>query len=150
MDINHLKINTSKTEFILFVSKWQLQKCISNNINANGAEVKCSGWIQCMGELLDSQLSMTHHITANCRTAMGNLLKIKQIEHLLTREACQMIVFGLVLSHLDYSNAILANLPDNAVSKMQRVQNITSHIVLHDEQDPSTTKCLQKLHWLPI
>ena len=34
--------------------------------------------------------------------------------------------------------------------KMQRVQSIASHIVLQDEQDPSTTKCLQKLHWLPI
>ena len=69
---------------------------------------------------------------------------------MLTREACQAIVFGLVLLHLDYSNAILAKLPDNAVSKMQRVQNIASHIVLYEEQDPSITKCLQKLHWLPI
>ena len=41
--------------------------------------------------------------------------------------------------HLDYSNAILDNLPANAISKMQIVQNIASHIVLQDEQDPSTT-----------
>ena len=66
---------------------------------------------------------------------------------MFTTEACQTIVFGLVLSHLDYSNAILANLPANAISNMQRVQNTASHIVLQDEQDPSTTKCLQKLHW---
>ena len=63
---------------------------------------------------------------------------------MLIREACNTIVFGLVLSHLDYSNAILANLPDNAVSKMQRVQNIASHIELYNEQDSSITKFLQK------
>ena len=134
---------SSKTKIILFGSKWQLQKCISNSINANGAEVKHSGWIQYLGVLLNSQLSMTQHITAKYRTAMVNLLKIKQIWHTLTTEVCQTIVFGLVLLYLDYSNAILANLPNNAVSKMQRVQNIASHIVLYDEQDPSTTKCLE-------
>ena len=69
---------------------------------------------------------------------------------MMTREGCQTIVFGLVLSHLDYSYAILANLPANAIYKMQRVQNIAAHIILQDEQDPSTTKCLQKLHWLSI
>ena len=37
-----------------------------------------------------------------------------------------------------------------AVSRMQRVQNIASHMVLYAEQDPGATKCLQKLHWLPI
>ena len=79
-----------------------------------------------------------------------NLLKIKQIQHILNREACQTIVLGLVLLHLGYSNAILANLPTNAVSKMQRVQNIASCIVLYDEQDLSRNKCLQNLHWLPI
>ena len=69
---------------------------------------------------------------------------------MLTREACQTIVFGLVLSHLDYFNAILANLPANAISKMQGVQNIASCIVLQDEQATSTTTCLQKLHWVLI
>ena len=33
---------------------------------------------------------------------------------------------------------------------MQRVENMVACIVLQDEQDPSTTKCLQKLHWLLI
>ena len=130
--------------------KWQLQKCTSNSINENGTEVKCSGCIRYLGALLDSQLNMAQHITAKCRTAMVNLFKIKQIQHMLTREACQTIVFGLVLLYLDYPNAILASLPAIAISKMQRLQNIGCHIVLQDEQDPSTTKCLQKLHWLLI
>ena len=69
---------------------------------------------------------------------------------MMTMEACQTVVFGLVMSHLDYSNAILANLPANAIHKMQREQNMAASIVLQDEQEASTTRCLQKLHWLPI
>ena len=150
MDVKRLKMNSSKTDFILFRSTWSLQKCTTNSINANDVEVKCSGCIRYLGALLDSHLNIAQHITAKCRTAMVNLFKIKQIKHMLTRETCQTIVFGLGLLHLDYSNAILANLPANAISEMQRVQNIASHIVLQDEQDLSTTKCLQKLHWIPI
>ena len=129
MDVNRLKMNSSKTEFSLFGSKWQLQKCTINSINANGVEVKCNDCIRYLGALLDSQLSMAQHISAKCRTAMVNLFKIKEIRHMLTTETCQTIVFGLVLLHFDYSNAILANLPANAISKMQRVQYIASHIV---------------------
>ena len=69
---------------------------------------------------------------------------------MMTIEACQTVVSGLVLSHLDYSNVILANLPSNAIHKMQRVQNMAACIVLQDEQESSTTRCLQKLHWLLI
>ena len=69
---------------------------------------------------------------------------------MMTIEACQTVVSGLVLSHLDYSNAILVNLPSNAIHKMQRVQNMAADIVLQDKQESSTTRCLQKLHWLPI
>ena len=38
MDVNRLKMNSSKTEFILFASRWQLQKCMTNSINVNGVE----------------------------------------------------------------------------------------------------------------
>ena len=87
------------------------------------------------GTLLELQLSMTQHINAKCRATMGNMLKIKQIQNMLTNEACQTIVFELVLLHLVYLNTVLSNLPNSTVSKMQRVQNIACHIVLHNEQN---------------
>ena len=75
MDVNRLKMNSLKIEFILFGSKGQLQKCTTNSINANGVEIKCSGCIRYLGALLDSQLNMAQHITAKCGTEMVNLFK---------------------------------------------------------------------------
>ena len=72
-------MNSSKTEFILFGSRGQLQKCTTNSINVNGAEVKQGSCIRYLGALLDAQLNMAQHINAKCRTAMMNLFKIKQI-----------------------------------------------------------------------
>ena len=72
-------MNSSKTEFILFGSRGQLQKCTTNSINVNGVEVKRGGCIRYLGALLDAQLNMAQHINAKCRMAMMNLFKIKQI-----------------------------------------------------------------------
>ena len=79
MDENRLKMNSSKTEFILFGSRGQLQKCTTDSINVNCVEVKQGGCIRYLGALLDAQLNMAQHISAKCRTAMTNLFKIKQI-----------------------------------------------------------------------
>ena len=40
---------------------------------------------------------------------------------------------SLVISHLDYDNEILIDLPDITIKKLQRVQNITASLVLGNE-----------------
>ena len=56
----------------------------------------------------------------------------------------------MVMSHVDYANAIPANLPDIDTRKMQRDQSMTAKIVLGRYKHDSTTVCLRELHWLPV
>ena len=44
----------------------------------------------------------------------------------LSKEACQTLVQGIVLAHLDYVNAIYSDLPESDISKCQWVQNIAA------------------------
>ena len=64
-------------------------------------------------------------------------------------EACKILVQGLVISHLDYSNAILGGLLDNTI-KLQRVQNTAAKIILNKDKRISVTECLRQLHWIPV
>ena len=57
---------------------------------------------------------------------MVNLVKICNIRKYLTEDATKTLLVGLVLSHLDYANAILAGLPECDINKMQRIENIAS------------------------
>ena len=57
---------------------------------------------------------------------------------------------SLVISHLDYCNAILMDLPDADISHLQRIQNICAKTVLDRDRYESSTNCLHDLHWLPI
>ena len=78
--------------------------------------------------------SIKTHIKKKCQTAMMNLQRIKAIHHMLSQEACHQLILGLVISHLDYVNAILINLPQREIHKLQRIQNMAAKIVLGKKQ----------------
>ena len=110
MDHNRLKMNSDKTEFILIGSK---------QININIVNIAKSETIKYLGAWIDNNLSFKKHITERCNMAMWNLHKLKHIRKFLNQETCHTLVCGLVLTHLDYANAILADLPNIEIAKMQ-------------------------------
>ena len=116
---NRLKMNNGKTDFILFGSKPQLDTCTTKTLNVNNTEMKLADKIKYLGVLLDWKLDLKQHITSKCQTAMLNIQHIKNINHLLTQEATEILVLGTVMSHLDYCSSILVGLPDVDISKMK-------------------------------
>ena len=143
-------MNSNKTEFILNGSKQQLQKCNTKQININSENIIMSETIKYLGAWIDSNLSFKKLITERCKNAMWNLHKLKHIRKFLDQETCHTLVCGLVLAHLDYANAILADLPNVEIAKMQRVQNIAAKLVMEADSYTSPTECRIKLHWLPV
>ena len=79
MNHNRLKMNGEKTK--LYGSRQQLTKCLTNNINVTGEVVDKTDCIKYLGAWLDDTLSLKHHITQKCRTAMWNLQRLKQSIH---------------------------------------------------------------------
>ena len=57
---------------------------------------------------------------------MLNILKIRAAKKYLTRETCAKLTISLVISHPDYTNAILAGLSKVSIDKLQRVQNMAA------------------------
>ena len=130
MDYNRLKMNYGKIEFMMFGSKVQLAKCITNIININGTGVQRSEVMQYLEAWLDQNLTLTEHVTRKCYTAIMNLLNIKQLRKVLTQHVAHTLVRGLVISHLNYCNGIFAGLPACRMNLFQWVQNAAAKLVL--------------------
>ena len=81
---------------------------------------------------------------------MANIQRIKNLRPIVTKQAMETLVIGIVMSHLDYCNTLFIGLPECDISKLQRIQNICARLVLHNEQHYNTTECLKTLHWLLI
>ena len=150
MDQNRLKISMDKTELIITGSRQQLLKWNKRSVVLGDHDIATSDCIKYLGVILDSKVSLKQQILSKCKTAMFNLFRIKRIRHLLTEEACHTLVRGLILSHLDYCNAVYACLPNVDLDKLQRVQNMAAKLVKGATKYDSASRCCKDLHWLPI
>ena len=103
-----------------------------------------------LGFRLDNKLSMKHHINAIARTCSYHLRRLRQIRRRAGYEVTVELVLALIMSMLDYSNALFAGLPASTIAPLQRVQNAAARLVLQLGPRDHITQGLRHLHWLPI
>ena len=87
-------------------------------------------------------------VSSYCSSAYYHLRTISNIRHILTLDACHAAVRSLVLSRLDYCNALLSGLNNRQLDRLQRVQNSAARVIYRVRQREHITPTLRTLHWL--
>ena len=77
-------------------------------------------------------------------------LNIGKARRVLTEDATKRVMQSLVMSRLDYFNALLIGIQHDLIAKLQRLQNSAARIVSRTGKYEHITPVLIKLHWLPI
>ncbi len=62
----------------------------------------------------------------------------------------QLLVQALVLSRLDYCNALLVGLPTCTIKPLQLIQNAAARVVFKEPKKAHVTPLFFSLYWLPI
>ncbi len=100
--------------------------------------------------MIDYQLSFTDHIATTARSCRFALYNIRKIRLFLSEQAAQLLVQALVLSRLDYCNALLAGSPACTTKPLQRIQNAAARVVFNEPKKAHVTPLFIRLHWLPV
>ncbi len=87
---------------------------------------------------------------AHCKDCSILQVCIAQHQKDLTEHAAQLLVQALVISRLDYCNALLAGLPSNTIKPLQMIQNAAARLVLNEPKRAHVTPLFVSLHWLPV
>lgn len=145
-----LKMNDSKTEFIVYASNRAKIPDELKSLNVNGTQIHRSEVVRLLGAWLDKELNMKHHVKTKARAASLNLQRLKKIRPFLTQDAAKTLVVSLVLSHLDYANSLLSGLPAKTIWILQRIQNLAAKMILGRNKYASSSQARKDLHWLPI
>ncbi len=106
-----------------------------------------SSSVRNLGVIFDDQLTFKEHIAKtawSCRFALHNIRKIRPF---LTEHATQLLVQALVISKLDYCNALLAGLPSNTIKPLQMIQNAAARLVFKKPKRAHVTPLFISLHW---
>ena len=150
MITNKLKINDSKTEFIVFRSP-QLRCDLSGlSVNVGESQITQSLKVRDLGVTFDQFLNFDDHITAICRSTYFHIRNIGKIRNLLSYDACSTIIHALISCRLDYCNSLLYNVPTHKIDRLQRLQNQCARILTKSPRREHITPVLKSLHWLKI
>ncbi len=95
-------------------------------------------------------VNFTDHITKTARSCRFALYNIKKIRPFLSKHATQLHVQALVLSRLDYCNALLASLPASSIKPLQLIQNAAARLIFNEPKRTHVTLLFINLHWLLI
>ncbi len=128
MKEHHLQLNLAKTELLVFPATPILQHDLT--IQLGSSTITSSASVRNLGLIFDDQLTFKEHIAKTTRSCSFALHNIRKIRPFLTEHAAQILVQALVISRLDYSNALLA--------------------VFKEPKRAHVTPLFISLHWLPV
>ena len=148
MQDHHLQLNLSKTELLVLPAKPTIHHNIC--INSGSLSLAPSRVARNLGVMIDDQLTFNDHVASVARACRFALFNIKKIRPYLTQQASQLLVQTMVLSRLDYCNALLAGLPACAVKPLQMIQNAAARLIFNQPKRTHVTPLLIELHWLPL
>lgn len=146
----HLKMNDSKTEYLLVGTQQQLSKCDPLPLSIGDTDILPSDCSRDLGAHLDHNLTMAQHIKVKCQAAYAQLHNIARIRKHLDRESAEVLIHGLVFSHIDYCNILLYGLPKCFIKKLQMVMNSAARVLCRIPKHEHISPTLKELHWLPV
>ena len=153
---NFMKLNEDKTEFILLGTKSDLKKVGPLTLDVDGSLIKniaCNGNAgKSLGVMFDENMDMRRQIAEvrkKCAWQLSNLYKIRRY---LTTNLKIMLVKTLIISKLDYCNALYAGLPKTQIKKLHGVlRNCIRFIYdLRTQGGEDLDKYFVKAHILPV
>ena len=104
----------------------------------------------CKAHLGVRRLTLDNHVSAVARSCNYHARAIRHVRHLLTVDLAQTLACSLILSRIDYCNAVLHCAPSGTIQKLQRVQNNAARVVLQAPRRSHANSLLQELHWLKL
>lgn len=150
MNRNRLKLNDSKTEFIIFGTNTNLKKIKTVSVRVGDEDIVAVDKVRNIGAYFDAEMKMEVQVKNTCKGAWLNLYNIGKIRQYLTFDQAKTIIHAYVTSKLDANNALLSGTTSELKSKLQLVQNAAAKLITKNKKQDHATPLLYNLHWLPI
>lgn len=148
MQSNRLQLNTDKTEVLWCASNRRQHQIPQSGVRVGADIIVPSAAVRNLGIHLDSDVSMRAHVSKTVSSCFAVLRQLRSIRSSVPRPVFVSLVVSLVLSRLDYGNAVLAGISDQLMARMQSVLNAAARLINAARRSDHITPLLRDLHWL--
>ena len=143
-----LKLNRDKTELLVIGPKHKVNPPIKG-IHVAGEYIEVSNNARNISVIFDSHVNLEKHVMNTCKTAFYHLRNIAKIRNCLSQDNAETLVHAFISSKLDFCNALLHDLPQSVIDRLQHVKNCAARLVTRTWSSEQITP-LRTLHWLPV
>ena len=154
--VNHfMKLNEDKTELLILGKNKVLKDTDDIVLRFLNEEIgqtvfdKDNG--KSLGVMLDSNLSMNRHISMIRKSTFLTLSNLRTFGHFLSEDLKITLIKTLILSKLDYSNALYGELNKGSLKRLQSILNYPVRFIYNiKDRSVDLAPYFKKSHILPI
>lgn len=150
MMANRLQLNPLKTELMWCSSSRRQHLVPTGPVSIGNMSVPTVKTVRDLGVHINSDVTMTTHVTATVRTCFAILRRIRSVRRSLTRDALITLIRALVISKVDYCNSVLVGISGALISRLQSVLNAAARLIFAARKSDHITPLLEELHWLKV
>jgi hypothetical protein len=150
MSAHCLKLNPSKTDFIVFASRENAKRVPPCVLHVGDSEISQSDCVKNIGVWMDRSLTGEKHVVQLCRVAYAQLKSLSKIKRFFNTESLETILHALVTARIDYCNSIQYGFNERVLHRVQVLQNACARLLSNASRFSHITPILAELHWLPI
>ena len=144
-------MNPTNTQVMWLVSSQQLAKLDISHVRVLSSCVKVQDTARDLGVVIDSQLSLSAHVTAVCRSGYYQLRQLRQAVRSLSEDASKTLVQVFVSCRLDFCNSLFFGISEGLMNRLH--QNAAARLVTGTRRSDHISPVLRhdrQLHWLPV
>ena len=147
-----LRLNKSKTKILVIAPPSIMPSIHIHGTFLDEACIRFSNCAKNLGIWLDELLDFKCQIKKVAGSCFKVLREISKIRSFLPRESLNTLVTSLVLSRLDYCNALYYKIGSGEINMLQSVQNSAIRLIFgrFKYDRAPITPLFTKLHWLKI
>ena len=142
-----LKVNTGKTELILFGSRQNCRDLDPISIRFREDTIREGPTVRNLGVVFDKYLTWDSHVSALVKKCNGILIGLSHVRHQIPTDLLPILVNALVLSHVRYCLAVFGNGSEKNMQRLQKVLNFALRTVSGRRKFDHISDVREELGW---
>jgi len=119
-------------------------------VDVAGSTLPVASKLKSLGVTTDSKLWFDCHARNVAKACNFHTRALRHVRSLLTDDVAQTVACSIIVSRLDYCNALFSGALAATFDKLQRAQNNLARVVYQSRGRTDARPLLYSLHWLPV
>ena len=124
-----LKLNTGKTELIVFGSRQNCRELAPTSIRFRDDTIRAGPTVRNLGVVFDKYLTSDPHVSALAKKCYGILIGLSHVRHQIPRDLLPVLVNALVTSHVRYCLAVFGGGSETNTQRLEKVLNFGLRVI---------------------